>query len=180
MLKKVEDIRSSTQLKSSAVRGLKNLVTDRFEASESAVGEIFLPDFPVIENKLKAPHNDISLISVNNTILFIQNSEVTIPHLRILHKYPNMMKKMQVDRGAIKHVLSGANIMCRGLTSPGGRIVPAEEGEVVAIVGEGKQHCMAIGILRKSSEAIQQENSGIGIELLHYLGDGIWKTKLGH
>ena len=30
------------------------------------------------------------------------------------------MKKFQVDRGAIKFVLSGANIMFPGLTSPGG------------------------------------------------------------
>lgn len=30
------------------------------------------------------------------------------------------MKKLQVDRGAIKFVLAGANIMCPGLTSPGG------------------------------------------------------------
>lgn len=33
---------------------------------------------------------------------------------------PNIMKKLQVDRGAIKFVLAGANIMCPGLTSPGG------------------------------------------------------------
>ena len=33
---------------------------------------------------------------------------------------PKIMKKFQVDRGAIKFVLSGANIMCPGLTSPGG------------------------------------------------------------
>lgn len=32
------------------------------------------------------------------------------------------MKKLQVDRGAIKFVLSGANIMCPGLTSPGGAL----------------------------------------------------------
>lgn len=38
------------------------------------------------------------------------------------------MKKFQVDRGAIKFVLSGANIMCPGLTSPGG----AMDGEVEA------------------------------------------------
>ena len=33
-----------------------------------------------------------------------------------------MMKSVQVDKGAIKFVLSGADIMCRGLTSPGGRL----------------------------------------------------------
>lgn len=32
------------------------------------------------------------------------------------------MKKLQVDRGAIKFVLAGANIMCPGLTSPGGAL----------------------------------------------------------
>ena len=37
----------------------------------------------------------------------------------MLHQYPNMMKKLRVDQGAIKFVLSGANIMCPGLTSPG-------------------------------------------------------------
>jgi malignant T-cell-amplified sequence len=29
------------------------------------------------------------------------------------------MKKLQVDRGAIKYVLAGANIMCPGFTSLG-------------------------------------------------------------
>ena len=33
-----------------------------------------------------------------------------------------MLPKLQVDKGAIKFVLSGANIMCPGLTSPGARM----------------------------------------------------------
>jgi hypothetical protein len=33
---------------------------------------------------------------------------------------PGIMKKFRVDRGAIKFVLAGANIMCPGLTSAGG------------------------------------------------------------
>lgn len=45
------------------------------------------------------------------------------------------MKKLQVDRGAIKFVLAGANIMCPGLTSPGGFLDDevAEETPVVRI-----------------------------------------------
>lgn len=35
---------------------------------------------------------------------------------------PDMMPKIQVDKGAIKFILSGADIMCPGLTSAGGRI----------------------------------------------------------
>jgi predicted ribosome-associated RNA-binding protein Tma20 len=35
---------------------------------------------------------------------------------------PIMMPRLQVDKGAIRFVLSGANIMCRGLTSAGGKV----------------------------------------------------------
>lgn len=37
----------------------------------------------------------------------------------------------QVDKGAIRFVLSGANIMCPGLTSPGAKMTEASKGTVV-------------------------------------------------
>lgn len=179
MLKKVEDVRNTSQLRASAVRGLKGSISSKFTDMEGLVPALFPADVPVMESKLKAPHNNISLLTVSSTILFIQTPEFVIPHLRILHQYPFLLKKMQVDKGAIRHVLSGANIMCKGLTSPGGLMVLAEEGEIVSIIGEGKSIIMAVGIMRKSSTQITAENNGIGIENLHYLGDGIWKMKPG-
>jgi hypothetical protein len=44
------------------------------------------------------------------------------PTLRLVHKYPDMMKKLRVDTGAIKFVLAGADVMCPGLTSAGATI----------------------------------------------------------
>lgn len=45
---------------------------------------------------------------------------------------PNMMPTMRVDKGAISFVMNGANIMCQGFTSKGGRIdTPLEAGEAV-------------------------------------------------
>lgn len=38
---------------------------------------------------------------------------------------------MQVDKGAIKFILSGANVMCPGLTSPGARMTHVESETVV-------------------------------------------------
>lgn len=35
---------------------------------------------------------------------------------------PSIMPKMQVDTGAIRFVLGGANVMCPGFTSPGGAL----------------------------------------------------------
>lgn len=36
------------------------------------------------------------------------------------------MTRLQVDKGAIKFILGGANIMCPGFTSPGGRLPERE------------------------------------------------------
>lgn len=104
------------------------------------------------------------------------------------------MKSVQVDKGAIKFVLSGANIMCRGLTSPGGRLPEGlEAGEPVAIFAEGKENPLAVGELAMSSDEMyvllidwivfysspltssREKNDGIGINLGHYLGDCLWQ-----
>jgi len=82
---------------------------------------------------------------------------------------------MQVDKGAIKFVFSGANIMCPGLTSPGGFMddVPAES--IVAIFAEGKENALGIGLTKFSTEEIRKVNKGIGVENIHSLNDGLWK-----
>ncbi|KAK7849481.1 malignant t-cell-amplified sequence 1 like protein [Quercus suber] len=75
--------------------------------------------------------------------------------LSLLLNDPNIMKKFQVDRGAIKFVLAGANIMCPGLTSPGGALDEEVEAETpVAIMAEGKQHALAIGFTKMSAKDI--------------------------
>ena len=63
------------------------------------------------------------------------------------------MDDMQCDKGAIKHIFSGSNVMAPGLTSEGGEIYPnLAVGAPVAITAEGKQHAMAIGFLTMSSD----------------------------
>ncbi|GBE60619.1 cell cycle regulator, putative [Babesia ovata] len=44
---------------------------------------------------------------------------------------PEMMPKMQVDKGALKFILRGSNVMCPGLTSEGGAMDDVNRGEVV-------------------------------------------------
>ncbi len=55
-------------------------------------------------------------------IFFAERDGPWYPTLRLLHQYPEMMKKLRVDKGALKFVMSGANIMCPGLTSLGATI----------------------------------------------------------
>jgi PUA domain protein len=60
---------------------------------------------------------------------------------------PHMLPKMQVDEGAIKYILRGADVMCPGLTHPtGSHMDDVEVGKAVAIKAEGKEHILGIGI----------------------------------
>ncbi|XP_022374222.1 malignant T-cell-amplified sequence 1 [Enhydra lutris kenyoni] len=90
---------------------------------------------------------------------------------------PFILPHQQVDKGAIKFVLSGANIMCPGLTSPGAKLYPAVVDTIVAIMAEGKQHALCVGVMKMSAEDIEKVNKGIGIENIHYLNDGLWHMK---
>eukprot|EP01036_Dinobryon_divergens_P022990 gene22990-31298_t len=123
--------------------------------------------------------DNVQLIVVNNEILFYnQRDGPFYPTLKLLHKYPTMMNKIQVDKGAIRFILGGANIMCPGITSKGGKIFESLDAEEpVAIYAEGKEHAMAIGLTKMSTDMIAKVNSGIAVETVHYLMDGLWQTK---
>lgn len=66
-----------------------------------------------------------------------------------------MLPRMQVDTGAIRFVLGGANVMAPGLLSAGGDI-PCEipEGAPVAVYAQGRPSAMAVGFMTVSTEAL--------------------------
>lgn len=152
------------QLKSSVQKGIRTKLLEQFPHIEQYV-DVILPKkdaFKIIRWQVRL--NDTSLqflftlcrlcshdhieILVNGNgdhLFFRQRDGPWMPSLRLLHKYPFFLPMEQVDKGAIRFVLSGANIMCPGLTSPGACMTPAEKGTIVAIMAEGKQHALAIG-----------------------------------
>lgn len=113
------------------------------------------------------------------------------------------LKKTLDFIGAIRFVLSGAQIMCPGLTSKGACMNKVDKGTVVAIMAEGKQHALAIGFTTLSSDDMygykkeysifiyfiaivnfhsffhqrSKVNKGVGVENCHYLNDGLWGMK---
>ena len=87
-----------------------------------------------------------------------------------------MMPRLRVDKGAIRFVFAGANIMCPGLTSAGATIHDeCAEETPVAIYAEGKTHALAVGLTKMSTADMRSVNKGHGVETLHTLGDGLWK-----
>lgn len=104
-------------------------------------------------------HDHIEIIvNTAGELLFFRHREGQwMPTLRLFHKckclsqhichflfvnslpVPFFLPMQQVDKGAIRFVLSGANIMCPGLTSPGAKMTKVDKGTVVV---RKKQKCI--------------------------------------
>lgn len=117
---------------------------------------------------LSHDHIEVIINSAGDYLFFKQRDGPYYPSLRLIHKCKNKHTKfvqlnrhcsidpficplMQVDKGAITFVLSGANIMCPGLTSKGAIMtagLPANA--VVTVIAEGKKHALSVGILKMS------------------------------
>lgn len=180
-------------VKSSAIRGIRNKLVESYPALEPVIDTLIPKKANLVLVKCVG---QVTAYAVDGEILFFQHFDgKLIPHLHLVHKYPSILPQAVVDRGAIRHVLKGADIMCPGLTSEGGRLPSDEElnlqpgGDVVAtgdgddvsvvaVYGQNKEHAMAVGLLRMSPASIRTLNTGIGIENVHHLGDGLWTHRL--
>ncbi|GAA5938725.1 translation machinery-associated protein 20 [Sporobolomyces koalae] len=123
----------------------------------------------------------VSMYTVHGEPLFFQHFDGPFyPTLKVLHKYPGMLPRVGVDRGAIKFVLGGANIMCPGMTSATGYLPPTEHNipklTPVAVHAYGKENALAIGLTQMSTDEIRSINKNIGVEMVHFLGDDLWKV----
>ncbi|PLB40043.1 GTP-binding protein YchF [Aspergillus candidus] len=165
-----------SKVKSSVQRGLRQKFLDAHPGFEPYIDEV-LPKKAQLD-AVKLP-DKCTLYSISTEPLFYQPQDgPPIPHLKLVHAYPSALPTIQIDRGAIRFVLSGATLMAPGLTSPGGRLPDAEHqleaGTVVAVVAEGKELACLVGPLKVGTEEIKQKGKGVALEEGHYLGDGLW------
>lgn len=171
-----EDVNNISQVKSSVARGIRSSVCEQYPWLEqsNAIDAILPKKEPLLVGKF----GFVQIVILNNTVLFFQERDGPwFPTLRLLHQYPEMMLRLRTDQGAIKFVLSGANIMCPGLTSPGAIIHDEVDADTpVAIFAEGREHAMAIGLTKLSTQDMRTINKGVAVDMIHHLNDGLWKT----
>ncbi len=180
-----ESVSGSSLAKSSVARNIKKSICESYPALDSTDDSKDGPLDAILGDK-KQPlhvikcHDRVGLVVINKSPKFFQvhEKEQWVPLLRLLHQYPDLLPVVQVDRGAIKFVLKGADIMAPGLTSAGGALgnTTMESGTYVAVKAEGKEQILAIGRLTMSTKDIRAINKGTAIENLHFLNDGLWNT----
>lgn len=159
-------------MKSSQQRAVRQKLVEQMPKIEEWIDEIL----PKKEKGLSvrcAGHVTI-IASESGEPLFFQSRETPlIPTLRTLHKFPFLLPVLKVDIGAVRHVINGADIMVPGIRGIDDGV---EDGSIVGVFAEGKQHAIAVGVSKYSGGELRNRAKGIAVENSHYLGDGLWKT----
>lgn len=84
-------------------------------------------------------------------------------------------KTVEVDKGAIRFVTNGADVMSPGIVAADEDI---EKGDIVLIVDETHKKPLAIGISLITGPEMVENDSGKAIETKHYVGDNIWNFEM--
>ncbi|KAG9254492.1 uncharacterized protein F5Z01DRAFT_108125 [Emericellopsis atlantica] len=203
MFKKDLQPGTKSKLKSSVQRSLRGALLSTYPLLTPYIDDV-LPKKGSLES-MKLPDRNTLYILDGTTPLFYQQDGPggpVIPHLRLVHRYPQCFPTIRIDRGAIRFVLSGATLMAPGLTSKGGRL-PADDadpedlpegeemeqevdeegrwsrelkqGEPVVIMAEGKTEACAVGTLAVGTKEVKAKGKGPVVEDAHFLGDGLWR-----
>ncbi|KAK1443615.1 MCT-1/Tma20 like protein [Babesia gibsoni] len=155
-----DDIISQNLIKSSVQRAIKQSIINQFPLFKDTI-DVVLP-------------KKGNIILAKWWVYYKLSIEVQ-PRSPYALDDPNMLPTMQVDKGALKFILRGSNVMCPGLTSEGGAMDEVESGVVVKILVDGREHACAVGVTTMSTAEIREKNKDVCIENMHFLNDGIWK-----
>ncbi|EFX00530.1 pua RNA-binding domain protein [Grosmannia clavigera kw1407] len=185
------------KLKTSVQRSLRQSLLSTYPLLAPYADEL-LPKKASLQS-IKLPDRAV-LYVLDHEPLFFESGKPgdvpLLPHLRLVHRFPQAFPSIRIDRGAIRYVLGGATLMAPGLTSAGGRL-PApqegqadghegvddegrwsrelEKGEPVVITAEGKLEACAVGLLVAGTKEVKDKGKGPVVEDAHFLGDGLWR-----
>ena len=113
-----------------------------------------------------------TLYAVNNVLKLWKSNDGFIPVLTLLLNKQVELKKIVVDKGAIRFVTNGADVTRPGIT----RIDPSiKTGEIVVIVDENHDRALAIGKSMLNAKDMEEKNSGKVVKNLHTIQDDVWK-----
>jgi PUA domain protein len=108
-------------------------------------------------------------------IVIDEKNQKMIPHLKFLMSITDLskFKCVTVDMGAIKFVVSGADIMRPGIRK-------IDDGfskeEFVIVIDETHKKPLSVGVALFSSDEMRSMTSGKVVKNVHYVGDEFWKS----
>lgn len=158
-------IKSRAQLRKNAKnKMLKDLV--------STFGETMAE----LENKVleKITLEEYSLILVDGKPLLFEIEGHLFPTVRGALEMGLQKRLVTVDKGAIRFVSNGADIMAPGVVEADSEI---REGDLVIIIEETHRKPLAIGKALMEGPQMVEADSGKAIKSITYVGDKLWNME---
>ena len=130
-----------------------------------------------LENEVleKITLDEYSLILVNGKPLLFEIEGQLFPTVRGALEMKLQKRLVIVDKGAVRFVSNGADIMAPGVVEADPEI---NEGDLVIIAEETHRKPLAIGKALMEGPQMVKADSGKAIKSIIYVGDKLWSMEL--
>lgn len=115
---------------------------------------------------------DAEVLLLNGRPILVKTASHIFPTL-IYMDFFRAAPKVVVDMGAVPYVCKGANVMAPGIRRFEGEF---QKGDIVFVVDERHFKPIAVGEVAYDIEEARKVNRGIIVNILHFVGDKIWKS----
>ena len=161
------NIRQRHFIKSSEIKDLKSEILKQY--NQSFLESVFPAKSKV---ELILTEQGDTLYAVNNELKLWKSKEHGfIPVLTQLINNKIELKKVVVDKGAIKFITNSADVMRPGIT----KIDPSiKRGDIIEIVDETHDRSLAVGKAMYGADEMERKDSGKVIKNLHTIQDSVW------
>jgi len=112
-----------------------------------------------------------NLYRVDDRVLLWEVDDEIYPTILALLLYKIEIPKVVVDKGAVPHILNGADVMRPGIVTFEGDF---KKGDLVAICEEEKGRAIALGRALFSRMEIESMKRGNVVENLHNIKERVW------
>ena len=155
-------LRKKHRLRKKDVEKLSKILNDTFGK------EIFTGN--EIMDQADAEGNTV--LSINNEVLGLIINDKPFLTLKGLLKYKPEKKYVTVDKGAVKFVCNGADIMAPGVVDADSSV---KKNDLVWVRDEKYKKALAVGIALMDAEEMVKGKKGKAVLSIHYIGDKIWR-----
>jgi PUA domain protein len=112
------------------------------------------------------------ILIINNEILGLIINDKPFLTLKGLLKYNPEKKYITVDKGAVKFVCNGADIMAPGVVDADSSV---KKNDLVWVRDEEHGKPLAVGVALMGAEEMVNAKKGKAVLSIHYIGDKIWR-----
>lgn len=129
-----------------------------------------------MENKIleRITLEEHSIILVDGKPLLLEIEGHPFPTVRGALEMGLQKRVVTVDKGAVRFVSNGADIMAPGIVAADPEI---KEGDLVIVVEETHKKALAIGKALMGGQEMVEATSGKAIKSITHVGDKLWKME---